>query len=88
MEIPQHIASSDFVRRVKGRFSHQVQMEFPNLRRRTRGRQFWARGHFSVASGNIADDVIVQYLREPIPTGAGRLLFSAETYKTPGKQLL
>jgi REP element-mobilizing transposase RayT len=31
VEIPPHIAVSDFVRRVKGRSSHRVQMEFPEL---------------------------------------------------------
>ena len=31
VEIPPHIAVSDFVRRVKGRSSHRVQMEFPDL---------------------------------------------------------
>jgi putative transposase len=34
VEIPPHIAVSDFVRRVKGRSSHRVQMEFPELRKR------------------------------------------------------
>jgi len=34
VEIPPHIAVSDFVRRVKGRSSHRVQMEFPDLRKR------------------------------------------------------
>ena len=38
VEIPAHIAVSDFVRRVKGRSSHQVQMEFPDLRKRYWGR--------------------------------------------------
>ena len=33
VEIPPHIAVSDFVRRVKGRSSHRVQMEFPELRK-------------------------------------------------------
>src|SRR3984893_17472679 len=47
VEIPPHIAVSDFVRRVKGRSSHQVQMEFPDLRKRYWGRHFWARGYFS-----------------------------------------
>ena len=32
VEIPPHIAVSDFVRRVKGRSSHRVQMEFPAQR--------------------------------------------------------
>ena len=31
VEIPPHIAVSDFVRRVKGRSSHRVQMEFPEM---------------------------------------------------------
>src|SRR6202521_2096635 len=47
VEIPPHIAVSDFVRRVKGRSSHRVQMEFPDLRKRYWGRHFWARGSFS-----------------------------------------
>ena len=33
-KFPPHIAVSDFVRRVKGRSSHRVQMEFPDLRKR------------------------------------------------------
>ena len=64
VEIPPHIAVSDFVRRVKGRSSHQVQMEFPDLRKRYWGRHFWARGYFSTTSGNITDDVILQYLQK------------------------
>ena len=59
VEIPPHIAVSDFVRRVKGRSSHRVQMEFPDLRKRYWGRHFWARGYFSTTSGNITDDVIL-----------------------------
>src|ERR1700730_6459568 len=38
VEIPPHIAVSDFVRRVKARSSHQVQMEFLDLRKR-----YWRR---------------------------------------------
>jgi len=70
VEIPPHQPVSDFVRRVKGRSSHRVQMEFPDLRKRYWGR--CARGYFSTTSGNITDDVILQYLREHEPTGAGR----------------
>jgi REP-associated tyrosine transposase len=60
VEIPPHIAVSDFVRRVKGR------------RKRYWGRHSWARGYFSTTSGNITDDVILQYLQEHEPTGASR----------------
>src|SRR6202047_1843198 len=72
VEIPPHIAVCDFVRRVKGRSSHRVQMEFPELRKRYWGRHFWARGYFSTTSGNITDDVILQYLKYHEPTGVSR----------------
>ena len=62
VEIPPHIAVSDFVRRVKGRSSHRVQMEFPDLRATGGGisglgatsppeRQHDGRCHTSVSSG-------------------------------------
>ena len=68
VEIPPHVAVSDFVRCVKGRSSHRVQMEFPDLRKRYWRRHFWVRGYFSTPSGNITDDVILQYLKEHEPT--------------------
>ena len=72
VENPPHIAVSDFVRRVKGRSSHRVQMEFPEIRKRYWGRHFWARGYFCTTSGNITDDVILQYLQGHEPTGVSR----------------
>ena len=72
VEIPPHIAVSDFVRRVKGRSSHRVQMEYPELRKRYWGRHFWGRGYFCTTSGNLTDDVILQYLRDHEPTGFSR----------------
>jgi putative transposase len=42
------------------------------LRKRYWGRRFWARGYFSTTSGNITDDVILQYLHKHEPTGASR----------------
>ena len=72
VEIPPHIAVSDFVRRVKGRSSHRAQMEFPEIRKRYWGRHFWARGYFCTTSGNITDDMILQYLQGHEPTGVSR----------------
>jgi putative transposase len=83
VEIPPHIAVGDVVRRVKGRSSHRVRMEFPNLRKRTWGRYFWARDYFCTRSGNITDAVILPYPREHEPTGVGRWLFSSLTKKKP-----
>ena len=72
VEIPPHIAVSDFVRQVKGRSSHRVQMEFPGRRKRYWGRHFWAKGYFCTTSGNITDEAILQYLKYHEPTGVGR----------------
>ncbi|MGH6935742.1 MAG: transposase, partial [Methylocella sp.] len=33
---------------------------------------FWARGYFCTTSGNITDDVILQYIRSHEPTGVSR----------------
>jgi putative transposase len=50
VEIPPHIAVSEFVKIAKGRSSRKVQQEFPELRKRYWGRHFWGRGFFSVTS--------------------------------------
>ena len=59
--IPPHLALSTVMQRIKGRSSRRIQMEFPDLQKCHWGRRFWARGYFSTASGNITDEVILQY---------------------------
>ena len=60
--IPPKLSLSDVKQRVKGRSSRRIQMEFPELRKRYWGRRFWIRGYFSTTSGNVTDDIILQYL--------------------------
>ncbi len=62
LSVPPHLAISTVMQRIKGRSSRRIQMEFPELRKRYWGRRFWARGYFSTTSGNVSDDVILQYL--------------------------
>ena len=62
VEIPPHIRVCDFVRMAKGRSSRKIQQEFEHIRKRYWGQRFWARGYFSTTSGNITDDVIMNYL--------------------------
>jgi Transposase IS200 like len=60
------------VRRVKGRSSHRVQMEFPELRKRYWGRHFWARGYFCTTSGNITTmSYFSIFARTNLPAPAG-----------------
>ncbi len=74
VSIPPQLAVSDVVRRMKGRSSHKVQREFPALKKRYWGRHFWARGYFCTTSGNVTDDVILQYIEQHggKPTGVSR----------------
>ncbi|MBL4766552.1 MAG: IS200/IS605 family transposase [Rhodobacteraceae bacterium] len=62
LSVPPHIALSKGMQRIKGRSSRRIQMEFPELHKRYWGRRFWARGYFSTSSGNVTDDIILQYL--------------------------
>ena len=71
MMIPPHLAVSDVVRRMKGRPSHRVQREFPDLRKRCWGRHFWARGYFCPTSGNVTDDIMLQYTGQHADKPAG-----------------
>ena len=71
VSIPPHLAVGDVVRRMKGRSSHRVQREFPNLRKRYWGRHFWARGYFCTTSGNVTDDIMLQYIEQHADKPAG-----------------
>ena len=62
LSIPPQLALSTVMQRIKGRSSRWIQMEFPELRKRYWGRRFWARGYFSTTSGNVTDDIILQYM--------------------------
>ena len=75
VSIPPHLALSKAMQRIKGRSSRRIQMEYPELRKRYWGRRFWARGYFSTTSGNVTDDIILQYLElhsQREPTGIRR----------------
>ena len=74
VSVPPKLAISDLVRRMKGRSSHKVQREFPELRRRYWGCRFWGRRYFSTTNGAITEDIVLQYLEQHIadPTGASR----------------
>ena len=73
VSIPPQLSVSDVVRRMKGRSSYKVQQEFPELKKRYWGRHFWGRGYFCTTSGNVTDDIILQYIQNHAePTGISR----------------
>jgi putative transposase len=63
---------------MKGRSSHKIQREFPQIKKRYWGRHFWGRGYFSTTNGAITEDIVLHYLEQKIanPTDASRWWFS------------
>ncbi len=51
VSVPPKLAVSDLMRLMKGRSSHKVQREFPQLKKRYWGRHFWGRGIFQPPTG-------------------------------------
>ena len=64
VSIPPNLSISDFMRKAKGRSSHKVQREFPQLKKRYWGQRFWAKGYFSTTNGNITEQTVLQYLEQ------------------------
>ena len=53
---------SEMVKKLKGRTSRRIQEEFPNIGKKYWGRHFWAIGFGVWSTGNIADEMVQQYL--------------------------
>lgn len=53
---------SDLIKKLKGRSSRKLQMEFPELNKRYWGRHFWAIGFGCWSTGNITDEMVNEYL--------------------------
>ena len=67
---PPELASSEIMRRIKGRTSSKLFEEFPALKKRYWGQHFWARGYFCATVGEVSEEMIQEYLEhhfEPDP---------------------
>lgn len=53
---------SKLVMYIKGKSSRQLQMQFPELRKRYWGQHLWARGYFAVSVGNVTSEMIKDYI--------------------------
>ena len=62
VSIPPQVTISRLVQRLKGKTSHKLLHEFQHLRKVYCGRHFWARGYFCCSSGNVTDEVIMNYI--------------------------
>ncbi|HPI29122.1 MAG TPA: IS200/IS605 family transposase [Bacteroidales bacterium] len=62
VEYPPSLSISDLVKRLKGRTSRMLQVEFPELGKRYWGRHFWAIGYGVWSTGNITEEMVQEYL--------------------------
>ena len=62
VSVPPYLSVSKVMQYLKGKTSHKLLMEFAHLRRHFWGRHLWARGYFAASSGNVTDEVILQYI--------------------------
>ena len=73
------IAISQLVKYLKGKTSHQLQMEFPELKKRYWGQHLWARGYFAVSVGNVTAKMLQEYLEHHFEGKEGEDAFRVET---------
>ena len=60
---PPHVSPSYLMQRIKGKSSRKLMQEYRQLRSECWGRHLWARGFFVASSGNVTDEVVIEYIR-------------------------
>ena len=79
VSIPRHISLSEVVKRIKGKSSWKIMSEFKTISRQFWGRHFLWRGYFSASSGNVTDEVIMEYIKnQDIEVGGDDFSISEE----------
>ena len=63
VSVSPHLAISKLVQYLKGKSSYKLLQENKQLSRLFWGRHLWARGYFVSTSGNVTDEVIMEYIR-------------------------
>ena len=61
---PPHLSISRMVQLMKGKTSYKLLSENKVLKQKFWGNHLWARGYFAVSSGNITDEMIMEYIKE------------------------
>ena len=63
VSIPPQVSVSRAMQQIKGKSSWKLLREFPTITKQYWGRHFWGRGYFAASSGNVTDEVIIEYIR-------------------------
>lgn len=60
---PPELSESTLMQYIKGKTARKLLQEFETLRKRYWGGHLWTRGYYSATSGNITDEMIIDYVR-------------------------
>lgn len=62
VSVPPHLAVWKLVQNMKGKSSYKLLQEDKQISRLFWGRHLWGRGYFVATSGNITDEIIMDYI--------------------------
>ena len=62
LSVPPNMSVSKLVQLLKGKSSYKMLQENSQLQKEFWGRHLWARGYFVATSGNVTDEVIMEYI--------------------------
>jgi putative transposase len=63
VSVPPHLSISKLVQYLKGKSSYKMLQEHKPLSKLFWGRHLWGRGYFVATSGNVTDEVIMDYIK-------------------------
>ena len=63
VSVPPHLAISKLIQYLKGKSSYKLLQENKQLSKEFWGSHLWGRGYFVATSGNVTDEVIMEYIK-------------------------
>ena len=62
LDLPTSMSAGKAMQLLKGRTSHMLQDEFPQLKKRYWGQHLWARGYYYGSVGEVTEETIKEYI--------------------------
>ena len=63
VSVPPHLAISKLVQYLKGKSSYKLMQENKQISKEFWGRHLWGRGYNVATSGNVTDEIIMEYIK-------------------------
>ena len=63
VSVPPHMSISKLVQYMKGKSSYKLMNENKQISKLFWGRHLWGRGYFVATSGNVTDEIVMEYIK-------------------------